>query len=76
MPIIEMTANAFTEDLANCEKAGMNDFLTKPVNPELLFTTVARWLGLGATPNPEAVASHLLNEMQANLIPIDLAKEN
>ncbi|SDH95983.1 CHASE domain-containing protein [Propionivibrio dicarboxylicus] len=44
VPIIAMTANAFAEDKARCLKAGMNDFMTKPFDPEHLFTTLLRWL--------------------------------
>jgi CheY-like chemotaxis protein len=44
VPIIAMTANAFVEDRARCLEAGMSDFIAKPVDPEVLFTTVLRWL--------------------------------
>jgi CheY-like chemotaxis protein len=44
-----MTANAFAEDKANCLAAGMNDFISKPVEPDDLVNCVVRWLTQPAT---------------------------
>ena len=44
LPIIAMTALARIEDTQECQAAGMNDHVTKPVDPDALIATLAKWL--------------------------------
>lgn len=50
LPIIAMTANAFAEDRQRCLDAGMDDFVAKPIDPELLYETLLHWLLINALP--------------------------
>ncbi|MBX9960148.1 MAG: response regulator [Burkholderiaceae bacterium] len=44
LPIVAMTANASDTDRQACLAAGMNDHVAKPIEPELLFRSLQRWL--------------------------------
>lgn len=43
IPIIAMTANAFDNDVRNCLEAGMNAHIGKPVEPKILYQTLAEY---------------------------------
>lgn len=44
IPILAMTANALSVDRQACLDAGMNEHLAKPIAPDILFTTLLKWL--------------------------------
>jgi two-component system, sensor histidine kinase len=48
LPIIALTANDGVKDREACLAAGMNDFLTKPIRQEELFSCLERWVKPGA----------------------------
>ncbi len=51
LPIVAMTAHAMTGDKERCLEAGMNGYISKPVHPSHLLTTVDEFLG-NRTPVP------------------------
>ncbi|KAB1443233.1 response regulator [Pseudodesulfovibrio senegalensis] len=67
LPIVALTAHAMVEDRQKCLDAGMNDYVTKPLNVDILLTTLGRWVHGPAwvlparteSPEPENVPADL-----------------
>lgn len=51
-PIVALTANSGTAEQQSCLEAGINAFLSKPLDPDLLFPLVAKLTGKRDTPTP------------------------
>ena len=57
-PILALTANAFDDDRLACSRAGMDDFIAKPMDVHVLYTTLLKWLdATSATPKELPPAS-------------------
>jgi CheY-like chemotaxis protein len=62
LPIVALTAAAYEEDRKRCVEAGMDDFLTKPIDTARLTEVLSKWLAtdagraLPAQPAPASVA--------------------
>jgi hypothetical protein len=60
VPVIAMTAQALDGIRDRCLRAGMNDYITKPVDPQAMFAVLARWLR--AAPPVRAAAAISRND--------------
>lgn len=82
IPIIAMTAHAMAEERQRCLDSGMNDHISKPIDPVVLFETLARWNPTHtAQEDPEVSEEHAPLHDQAvlksnTLIPGMLSPEN
>lgn len=52
LPIIATTANALTGDREKCLKAGMNDYIPKPIFPSAMFATLKKWIKPSSNAKP------------------------
>ena len=56
VPIVALTANAMQADQDACRAAGMDDFLSKPINRDSLTACLARWIASAQTIAPASKA--------------------
>jgi CheY-like chemotaxis protein len=65
LPIIAMTAHAMVEERARCLAEGMDDHITKPIDPALLYRTLRQWGGAALAARPRAPAGDQRPPVQA-----------
>ena len=73
LPIVAMTANAMGGDRDRCLDAGMNDHVAKPIDPEQLWRTLAKWIkprSAAADMAPARTSTGTAAEMLPLLAPI------
>jgi CheY-like chemotaxis protein/HPt (histidine-containing phosphotransfer) domain-containing protein len=75
LPILAMTAHALVEERERCLQAGMNDHVTKPIDPDALFAALARWTKPRepAAPKPEKKAAPRMDVQVPPIEGIDIA---
>ncbi len=62
VPIIAVTANVISEDKQKCFDVGMNDFIPKPLTPEVLRDVLSKYINLqGLTKELENKKSQSIN---------------
>ena len=67
LPILAMTANAMASDKEKSLEAGMDDHIAKPVEPQLLYTALRKWIKPGfqpSTASPQKPSKEAETEIQ------------
>ncbi|WJN61738.1 response regulator [Pseudomonas sp. SO81] len=73
LPVIAMTANAMEGDRERALASGMNDHISKPLNVEGMFATLAKWIKPAARqPAPLPQAERPVDELPDSLEGIDM----
>ena len=66
IPIIALSADVTTVDLAKCMEVGMNDYLTKPVDEKILFSKILTFVKNSQSPVKYSDTSYLATRTKSN----------
>ena len=73
LPIIAMTAHAMAGDREKSIEAGMNDHVTKPIDPDQLISALVKWIKPGEREISEGVCESLIENKKAeDILPSEL----
>jgi CheY-like chemotaxis protein len=73
LPIIAMTAQAMAEERDQCLAEGMNDHITKPIDPDLLYRTVLAFAGQRVVPRAGAALREAAAAEPTGIAGVDIA---
>ncbi|QIZ78758.1 response regulator [Ferrimonas lipolytica] len=75
LPIIAMTANAMSGDREKCIACGMNDHLSKPINPNEVYKALTQWIEPTGQPLPAQVGIESIEVEQESIELVDIDVE-
>ena len=70
LPVIAVTSHALADVRARCLANGMQDYVTKPIDPQRLYRVLSRWLGMSmkvVPPLPPRAQVRIFSEEEARL---------
>jgi len=72
LPVLAITAKSMVEDRESAIAAGMNDYITKPINPRELFTTLLKWIKPGQRELTGVTEARTLSKDETDTLPDQL----
>jgi len=74
VPIIALTANAFTEDREECVDAGMSDFIAKPIKFNSLIDRIVHWVSIDTdeAPGEKAEDAEQMHSCESELMDLNI----